>query len=79
VEDLDEEFDDDLEYEIEEQLVPDELVVSADEVQVQDILEDFDEEEALDFDEDDDDEYEAEAAAPSANRRRRGSGPLRTT
>ncbi|MES2623938.1 MAG: cell division protein ZipA [Pseudomonadota bacterium] len=64
VEDLDNEFDDELEFEVEEQLVPEQLVVSPDEVNAPDILVDLDEDEDLDFDEDDDDEYEAVAVAP---------------
>jgi cell division protein ZipA len=66
VEELDDEFDDELELEVEQQLVPDELIVDADDVQVPEVLADLDEEEELDFDEDDDDfEDDDEQASPA--------------
>ncbi len=69
VDELDDEYDDDLEYDVEEQLVPDRLVVSADDVRSPDVLSGFEEDEELDFDEDDDFEYEAAPVAPPVARK----------
>jgi len=67
VDELDDEFDEELEFEVEQQLVPGQLLADADEEQLPEVLADLDDEE-LDFDEDDDDFEDDETQTSSARK-----------